>query len=347
MATLSVITPGLLSTIQDSGRSGFRRIGMPAAGVMDYDAARLGNLLLGNDENAPVLEMTLTGATLQCDDPLQFVATGGDMQPRLNGKPLDLYAVYQAERGDQIDFAGLRSGCRTYLAVAGGFAVPSIMGSASTYLRGQFGGYHGRVLQAGDALQTGEFASCEALVGLRLPDMYQPNYCATLRVILGPQDNAFTSQGIATFLSSVYTVSHEADRMGCRLEGAKIEHRLGADIISDGLTPGAIQVPAHGMPIIMLADAQTTGGYAKIAAVISVDLQSVAQMKPGGTLTFQQISIEDAQRLYCERETQMDELRAWIDATISVKQRPMTAYRLTINGRIYHVTIQSIRRSIR
>jgi len=343
MSSMAIIQGGLLTTIQDSGRSGFRNIGMPAAGVMDRDAARIGNLLLGNDENAPVLEMTLTGATLACDDPLQFVVTGGDMQPRLNGEPLELWRVYQAERGDQLDCAGLRSGCRAYLTVAGGFVASIVLGSVSTYLRGQLGGYHGRALQAGDVLQTGESASNRAHVGLKLPEVHQPDYRAALRVILGPQDDAFTPQGIETFLSSVYTVTHEMDRMGCRLDGASIEHRINADIISDGLMPGAIQIPAHGKPIIMLADAQTTGGYAKIATVIAVDLPSVAQMKPGDHLTFQPISIEDAQRLYREREMQMDELRAWIAATISKKQRPTTAYRITINGRIYHVTVQSIR----
>ncbi|GAK52577.1 urea amidolyase related protein [Candidatus Moduliflexus flocculans] len=341
MATLSVITPGLLTTIQDSWRSGFRRIGMPTAGVMDYDAARLSNLLLGNDENAPVLEMTLTGAKLACHDQLQFVITGGDMQPRLNGQPLELWTVYQAERGDQIDFAGLRSGCRTYLAVTGGFVAPVVMGSASTYLRGQLGGYSGRALQAGDVLQTGEPAPNKAHVGLKLPEAYHPNYRVALRVILGPQDDAFTPQGIETFLSSVYTVTHETDRMGCRLEGAKITHRLGADIISDGLMPGSIQVPAHGAPIIMLADAQTTGGYAKIAAVISVDLPSVAQMKPGDNLTFQPISVEDAQHLYRVREARMNALRAWVTSEIRMKNQPITMYRVTINGQSYHVSIQA------
>jgi biotin-dependent carboxylase-like uncharacterized protein len=196
-------------------------------------------------------------------------------------------------------------------------------------------------MSTGDVLHTGASAPVDSRVGLTLPEAYRPQYRATLRVILGPQDDAFTPQGIETLFSSVYTVTNETDRMGCRLDGPTIAHRGEADIISDGLTPGAIQIPAHGAPIIMLADCQTTGGYAKIAAVISVDIPSVAQMKPGDTLSFERISIEAAQRLYREREARMDTLRAWVAFEKSRSIPPITTYLVTINGQSYRVRIQA------
>ncbi len=334
---MHIITPGLLTTIQDLGRWGYGQYGMPVAGAMDHDAMRLGNILLGNPENAPVMEITILGPTISFDHRIHFALTGGDLQPFLNSHPISLWSVHLARPGDQLSFGGASSGCRAYLAVAGSFDVPYVMGSASTYLRGKLGGYNGRALQAGDVLVT-KPTSHPTLADLALSDDEKPRYRDVIRVIPGPQDDAFTQEGLKTFLSAEYTVSHQADRMGCRLEGPMIMHKNSADIISDGIAPGAIQVPAHGTPIIMLADHQTTGGYTKIATVISVDIPSVAQKKPGDTLRFEQIPVEDAQQLYREREEQLTRLKQYI----TLKMRRIPSYIVTVNGQTFQGSVQEL-----
>lgn len=342
MSAITILQPGFLTTVQDLGRWGFQSIGMPVAGVMDDYAARVGNLLLGNAENTPVLEISLLGPVLQFEQETFFVLTGGDLQPRRNEQPLANWTVYAAQARDVLSFAGLRSGCRAYLAVAGSFRVEHAMGSASTYLRGKLGGYHGRALQAGDVLTTGRASSIVPSVPFPLPAEYRPDYRDTLRVILGPQNDAFTAQGLATFLSSEYIVTNDADRMGYRLDGPKIEHARGADIISDGIAWGAIQVPAHGTPIIMLADRQTTGGYPKIANVITVDIPSAAQKKPGDKIRFEQISIQDAQQYYRQRQAQLMQLQQFLAQLQRSLSSPIASFAVMINGRQYNITIQEV-----
>jgi antagonist of KipI len=342
VGTITVIQPGMLTTIQDLGRWGFGKIGMPVAGVMDDYAARVGNILLGNDENAPVLEITLIGPVISFQDETCLVITGGNLQPCLNNYPIKMWTIYQAKPGDILSFAGVSAGCRAYIAVAGGFEVKTVMRSASTYLRGKLGGYKGRALKAGDVLHIGGTFDSNIPVGFPLPSEYFPDYQDTVRVIMGPQDDAFTQKGIDTFLSAEYTVTNEADRMGCRLDGPEISHKNGADIISDGIALGAIQVPAHGKPIIMLADRQTTGGYTKIANVISVDIPSVAQKKPGDHLTFEKVSIEEAQVLYRKRKQQLEHLKQLIQTTIGEQSGKVTYYVLTVNGQKYEVSIEEV-----
>lgn len=341
MGTVQVIQAGILTTVQDLGRWGFGKFGMPVAGVMDDYAARAANILLGNDDNAPVLEITLMGPMLAFDDETAFVISGGDLQPRLNNAPITLRTVHQAQAGDMLSFAGIKSGCRSYLAVAGGFEIEMVMGSAATYLRGKLGGCEGRALKAGDVLTTGQSVSQTIFPGLAFPSDALPQQRETIRVISGPQDDAFTAQGIKTFFSESYTVTNEADRMGYRLDGPKIEHKSGADIISDGIAPGAIQVPAHGTPIIMLADRQTTGGYTKIANVISVDLPAVAQKKPGESIRFEQISIREAQQLYREREQRLEQLKQFI-RQYRERTSNISRYIVTINGQPHHVSVEEV-----
>ena len=338
MKTIQVVQAGLLTSIQDLGRWGFGRFGMPVAGAMDEYAARLANILLGNDENAPVLEMTLMGPVLEFDAELLFAIAGANLQPRLNGRAIELWTVQKAGPGDRLQFAGPLEGCRAYLAVGGGVEIEEVMGSASTYLRGKLGGYAGRALQKGDLLACCARPSERREQGLSIPREYRPEYRNNIRVILGPQDDAFTAQGLDTFLSAEYRVSNEADRMGYRLEGPKIEHHESADIISDGIALGAIQVPAHGTPIIMLADRQTTGGYTKIANVISVDIPSVSQMKPGDALTFEPVSIETAQQLYRKRREQLADLRKML----TTEAQLLKHYTVTVDGQIFQVQIQEV-----
>ncbi len=348
MKTIQVEQPGMLTTIQDLGRWGFGRFGMPVAGVMDEYAARVANMLLHNDEHVPVLEMTLMGPTVTFQEAAWFIVTGGDLgartscphqksaQDALASKRVPTWTVTHANAGDTLTFTGVNTGCRAYLAVAGGFAVKPVMGSASTYLRGKLGGYEGRALQAGDVLKTAPHSNTSVLWPMSLPDDFLPEYRSSIRVVPGPQDDAFTPRGLATFFSSEYTVSSEADRMGYKLEGPAIEHRHGADIISDGIALGAIQIPASGTPIIMMADHQTTGGYTKIGNVISVDIPSVAQKTPGERLRFEQMSVEDAQQLYRQREQQLERLRQ----IVTQEKTRTTTCIVTINGHPYHVGIR-------
>lgn len=298
---LSVGSPGMFTTVQDLGRYGCRSRGVPVAGAMDGPALRLGNILLGNDEGAAALEITVLGPVLRVEEGEGcVVVTGADAGVTRNGAALDTWRVHRVAAGDTLAFAAPASGARAYLCVSGGFDVPLVMGSRSTYVRGRFGGHEGRALRAGDVLRTGApdvlWADSE---GLALPVGLRPvrDASAPLRVVMGPQDDAFTPGGIETFLSSEYTVSASADRMGYRLEGPSVEHCEGADIVSDAVALGSVQVPGHGQPIVMLADRQTTGGYTKIATVCAVDVPVLAQRLPGQGVRFARVSVPEALRL--------------------------------------------------
>jgi biotin-dependent carboxylase-like uncharacterized protein len=290
----TVIDPGTLSTIQDKGRSGYRAFGMPISGVMDRYAFTMANILAGNSGNAAVVEMTMCGGRFRFPDAAYVAVCGADMQGKLNGKKIKNWSGFYVPAQSELAFGNAVSGCRSYLAFRGGIAVPQAMGSRSTYLRAKLGGIDGRALQPEDVL---EIARAEAL-SLELNELANslvPGYESDLqlRVILGPQDDHFTEDGIATFLNRAYTVSHRNDRMAYLLDGPKVEHKAGADIVSDALCPGAVQIPGSGTPIIMMADCQTTGGYAKIATVIGPDLAKLAQAKADDTVHF--VSCSDAE----------------------------------------------------
>lgn len=308
METFEVIQPGPLTTIQDLGRYGYQQYGVPPSGAMDNYAFRMGNLLVGNEEGAPALEITLFGGRLRVLHNTIIALTGADLAATSNGNPIPMWEAISVCAGDIIAFPRLKSGCRAYLAVSGGIAVPKVMGSASTYTKAGIGGLEGRALQARDILRTIEGTYMTA--GARVPSEYIPIYGSPieLRAILGPQDDYFTEEGIHTFLSSVYVISPQADRMGYRLEGPRIQHRAKADIISDGIPLGAVQVPGDGLPIILLVDRQTTGGYTKIATVISTDIPKLAQAKPGDKVTFQPVTEDEAFRALKEYEQKIQTL---------------------------------------
>ena len=286
---ITVLQPGLASTIQDEGRAEYLAFGLPRAGVMDRYAAHMANLLCGNPVSAAVLEMTLMGGSFRFEQACRIALCGADMEPRLNGQPIGNWQALTVAAGDVLETGYASTGCRSYLAVGGGFAVPMVMGSRSTYTRANLGGVEGRILKAGDCLPQGEAPPVSG-PPTRLPSRFIPAYPEqiTLRVILGPQDDLFLPEGIAALFSGEYLVSDEADRMGYRLAGPEIRHRDKADIVSDALGIGAIQVPGSGQPIVMMADCGTTGGYAKIGAVIGADLWKLAQAKPQNTVRFVQ-----------------------------------------------------------
>jgi len=309
-AYLEVIEPGLLTTVQDLGRHGYERFGVPVAGAMDSCALRAANFLVGNPPDAAGLEITLIGPRLRATENCLIAVCGADLGLCVWKWKMSGWTAILVRRGWEISFEGRKSGCRAYLAVAGGIDVPLVMGSRATYLRGGFGGHQGRALRAGDALPVGRPAcSLSDWAGRQFPQRARPPYSDTpvLEVILGPQEDHFTPEGIDTFLSSEYTVGGTSDRMGYRLEGPAIAHRTSADIVSDGIALGAVQVPANGQPLVMMADRQTTGGYTKIANVVSADVPLLAQCVPGSSrVRFRVTTVDAAQTRY---RAMMDNLR--------------------------------------
>jgi len=306
------VQPGSLTTVQDKGRFGYQQYGVPVSGAMDGYALMVANLLVGNDEGDACLEITVLGPRLRILVDTLVAATGADLSPALNNNPLPMWEAVKVYSGDTISFGHPKRGCRSYLSVAGGIDVPEVMGSRSTYVKSCLGGLEGRPLRSGDRLRSGE--TCVEISARKLPSQYIPEYQSEneLRVILGPQDDYFTERGIQTFLHSEYRVSVQADRMGYRLEGLPIEHKAGADIISDGVPFGAVQVPGDGLPIILLADRQTTGGYVKIATVSSIDLCKLAQAKPGDGVRFLQVTKEEACQLLIKYNRKIDALKQYI-----------------------------------
>ena len=294
--SILVKTPGPLTTVQDAGRFFHQSSGIRPSGVMDTEAYEAANALVGNENGEAVLEMTFLGATLEFQSAIWFSVTGADMQAKLDGVPVERYRAVKAEAGQTLAFGMAANGCRGYLAVRGGLDVPLVMGSRSTDMSAKLGGFEGRALKAGDVLPTiSDDGWTPTDLRYEIP-VYES--AATVRVIPGPQEEYFTAAGLETFFSAGYEISPNSDRMGLRLEGPEIESRSGTDIVSDGVVFGSIQVPSGGKPIILMADHQTAGGYAKIGTVLSLDLPKLAQARPGDTVRVQRISAEDAQALY-------------------------------------------------
>jgi biotin-dependent carboxylase-like uncharacterized protein len=314
MEAIKIIRPGILATIQDLGRYHYQQFGLSVSGAVDEFALRVGNLLAGNPQNTPALEFNYTGLAVEFLVDTCFAVTGGEFVPESSdGRTVACWQTAFAAKGMRLSFPKITGGCRGYLAVAGGFDVPKVMGSCSTYVRGKLGGFQGRPLKSGDVLKVNRFdrdrqaarQQPKRIPGELLEKYYpawsqSPGPCpagSVVRVIMGPQDDKFTGEAIATFLSAEYKITRDADRMGYRLDGPALEHISGADIISDGIPNGAIQVPGNGLPVILMADRQTTGGYPKIANIITVDLPRTAQMKPGDLIKFQKVTIREAHEL--------------------------------------------------
>jgi antagonist of KipI len=306
MRAFEVINPGVYTTLQDLGRPGYMKFGIPASGAADRFSAQVANLLVGNEPQAAVLETTLFRLELLALADLTLAVTGGDLSPAVNGTPLPMGQSVSIHQGDRISFRGRKRGFRAFLAVRGGFGGPRFLGSRSVFVRGMMG----NPLRVGETLEA-EDGAVRSLYHGPLPANLLPAFPprTALRVILGPQQDRFSPQGVETFLSSEYTVSPASDRMGYRLQGPKVEHVLGADIISEAIAPGAIQIPGDGLPIIMLWDAQVSGGYTKIANVISADLDGLAQVMPGEKLRFSAVSLEAAHQALREERDRMARVR--------------------------------------
>ena len=353
MTELKVRRAGMLTSVQDLGRWGFQSSGVPVAGAMDLPALRIGNAMLGNPEGAAALEVTLLGPELEVCGGGAAVFAGADLGFSVNGRAVGSWRVVELKSGDVISFTGPKNGCRGNLCFAGGVGVPLVMNSRSTYMRAKIGGFEGRALKNGDVITTGEPSPLwKRLDGFTLPPELNPALPADapLSLMTGLQEDLFTEEGRATLFSSEYTITSESDRMGCRLDGAKIEHVKGGDIVSDGVPLGAVQIPSHGMPIVMLADRQTTGGYTKIGVLTPLSIEALVQKMPGSAVRFRKASIEDGtaeQMKIAEAVRRVGELRS------TYVSRPRAAQanggfasarlRLTVNGKQYEVTCEEIK----
>jgi antagonist of KipI len=302
--TLEIIEVNGLATLQDSGRAGWRKFGVPTSGAMDAFAFRAANLLAGNDPNGAAVEIGLGDIAFRAlhDCVISVAGVGFGLSIYIWDFPL--WSSYYVRGGWTIRLAKLDSGMWAYLAISGGVLSKPVLGSSSTYLRGPFGGLDGRQLQAGDMLRSGTPSrSLNDLAARTLPTDARPLYGDNpiLDVIMGPQEKYFTEESAAKFISQEYVVSPTSDRMGYRLEGGKLTHRNKTELISEGMTMGAIQVPSNGQPIVMMADSPTTGGYPKIGTVASADLPLLAQCVPGKSkIRFRKTTVAKAQKKYRE-----------------------------------------------
>ncbi|MDF2998191.1 MAG: putative Allophanate hydrolase, subunit 2 [Xanthobacteraceae bacterium] len=304
---LRMLQPGPQTTVQDLGRLGFQALGVPSCGALDPVALRLANRLVGNEEGIAGLESRLIGPRFEVvGAPVRLALAGASapIEVELDDttRQVDAWRAFTVPAGSHVRIGALRgSGCAV-LAIGGGLDVPKVLGSRSTDMKGGFGGYQGRALSAGDIIGIRGGALDGPDVELPVPPSLE--FSGTLRVVLGPQADAFTADGIRTFLDTPFEVSREADRMGMRLIGPALSFVRGADIASDGIATGAIQVPGSGQPIVLLADHQTIGGYAKIATVISADLPAAGRLLPGAAIRFRAVTVAEAEeaRRALERE---------------------------------------------
>ena len=316
IAHLKVRDAGMHTTLQDLGRFGFQSMGVPVSGALDSVSLILANRLVGNHANTAALENLYHGATLEvCADSVRVALTGSDTPLQILGNgDTDIIEVppwhsVLLRRGQVLRVGALKDSVCCYLAVAGGFDIPPCLDSLSTYVRGAFGGFAGRALRPGDALPL-------VLFNVRedgdqcLPDPPKLDTRQPLRVVLGPQQHHFTDEALQIFLSSSYMVSPQSDRMGMRLDGPRLRHCSGYNIVSDAIATGAIQVPGSGQPIVLLADHQTTGGYPKIATVISADLPRAGRLRPGDALRFEAIELARAESIRREQVAQLNAMAA-------------------------------------
>jgi len=307
--SILIESAGILCTIQDAGRFGYQRYGMPVSGAMDVYSLQLANSLVGNLACEACIEATLTGPVIIFKSPAFIAICGADMLPFINANRVQNNMTIRVSKEDRLHFAGLKTGCRAYIAVAGGFKIAKVMGSKSTYLRAATGGFEGRALKTGDTLELVQVMN--DLNIKTIPYEFSVNYENEdpVRIIAGPEIKMFEFDAIRSLLTTPYVISAQSDRMGYRLHGETLKHITGkADILSSGIPMGTIQVPGSGQPIILMADRQTTGGYARIAIIASIDLTRVAQLKPGDTIRFREIRLDEAQQLYLKRQELIREL---------------------------------------
>jgi len=316
MSGLTIIDPGLATSLQDSGRTGYLRYGVPACGALDIDSMRVANALVRNEDATPVLEQRFLGPSFKVTaERVRVAFSGASLSIRVerNGEII----VFDADRsflllsGDKVTVDTLRNSSTACMAVEGGFAVEPVLGSAATDTKSGISGFGPLKIEAGMTLPL-QLDTVGNRPDSALPEMHELQSDKPIRVVMGPQDDYFTQTALDTFFSTSWKASQQSDRMGMRLEGPALEHTKGHDIASDGIANGAIQVPGSGQPIVLLADRQTSGGYPKIATIISTDLSRMGRMAPGATIRFDVVSAQEAVKLAREHERQMQGLLASI-----------------------------------
>lgn len=310
MSSLRVLEPGLLTTVQDLGRPGHAALGVSASGAADPLSARMGNLLVGNAENAGVLEMTLVGGIFAFDAPALVAVTGSDFGAAVEGRrpgALPPWSATQVEAGDVVRVGPTRSGARAYLCIRGGVVVPPVLGSASTHLLTGLGGLCGRALRKGDVLEIGpDPGGPRSRLRVAALEVEKILLRRTLRVTRGPQADFFTALALERFARSEYEVTEEADRMGLRLSGPPLMRSDARQMLTEGVCVGAVQVPENGQPIVLFVEQQTTGGYPKVANVVSADLPALGQLRPRDRVRFENVSLTEARALLQERLELLD-----------------------------------------
>jgi len=304
-----VLKAGMLTTIQDLGRWGYQSRGVPVAGPMDPCSHRLANALVGNDETAAALEITLLGPELEFGDERLVAIAGAEFDLTLDGKPVPHLAPFLASSGSHLRFGERRKGARAYLAVSGGIASTPVLGSRSTHVLSGMGGSNGRPLRTGDLVPLGDAAKAGPPSHAAEPLVPLPAGTATIRVLPGPQVEYFAAGALDALQSAPYAITQQSDRMAFRLDGPRLTHSRGADIISDATPLGVLQVPASGQPILLMADRQTTGGYPKIATVITADMAIAGQLAPGDTIAFVACTARDAMAALIAQERAFMKIR--------------------------------------
>jgi len=337
---------GLLTTVQDKGRCGYQKDGIPTAGVMDSDAHCIANMLVGNARYEAVLEVTMIGPVIEFIGNCVIAVTGASFDLKINENSIEMNRSIQVVSGDVLSFNNIKHGMRAYLAVQGGFEIEPILGSLSTYIRGCIGGYKGRALKRGDVIYLNESIK-RAITDRKLHSKREKSFeeDCIIRVIKGEEENMFSAEAINQFYSSEYVLSNACDRMGYKLNGQKIKHIGKADILSSGLTLGAIQIPGHGEPIIMMVDHQTTGGYARIANVIAADIAYLAQLKPGCKVKFSKIDIKTAHKLLLKEQEALDELEDDFARAAQCCAGNQSNYEVHVNRKKFNLLVQEINKN--
>ncbi len=331
---IRVLKPGVLTTLQDSGRNGYQHYGVPVSGAMDLFSHRVANILVGNPGDEATLEMTLQGPRLEFDRDTVIAICGADLAPAIGGAEVPEGKAVRLRAGSVLDFGACRTGCRAYLAVRGGFDVPHVMGSRSTYEIAHLGGMHGRALRKDDRLAIGEstgdiYPGLDAELTRSGRAFAFPRWAVNqhieklgrtpqvVRIMPGRHWDAFPAAARDAFTGTEFRVAPDSNRMGFRLDGAAIELEAPLEILSEAVTFGTIQIPPGGRPIVLMADRQTVGGYPKISEVASVDLHLLAQLKPGDRLRFELVSLAQAQALWLAREQEIMTIREAIEKHLS------------------------------
>ena len=313
-AVLEVLRPGALTSVQDLGRRGYLSLGIAEAGAMDMGSLVAANRLAGNPDGCAGLEMAMAGPKLRFLAPVWFALAGADLSASLDGEPLEPGGARRAQAGQVLSFGSRQRGVFAYLALAGGLEAPLVLGSRSTYIYAGFGGHQGRVLAKGDVLRRLANPLPPSLDRLPSELDLPPDGPRQVRVILGPNQERFSPAGLETFLGQPYQVTFESNRMGYRLEGPVIEHAGSPIVVSECTPVGAVQVPGKGTPVLLLRERGTTGGYTKIACVITRDIDLVAQAPPGTEIRFEAVEVEEAQAMERQRWQALDAWRAPLDA---------------------------------